>query len=102
MNYFSALLVVLGIELLALLALLGDRRFALHERIPVRWSKDSRPSLYIKRRVGLAVFPVVGTVVLLGLALGRQPVYVLAVSLLALAGGNMLYFRAIDRTMQEA
>lgn len=102
MNYFAALIVILGIELLALLALLGDRRFALQERLPVRWTKDSQPSLYIQRRVGLAVFPVVGTAVLVGLAMGRQPVYVLAISLLALASGNMLYFRAIDRTMQEA
>jgi hypothetical protein len=102
MSYFSALMVVLGIELLALIALLGERHFALHDRIPVRWGKQGRPSLYITRRVGLAFFPVVGTVVLVALAMAHQPVYIIAITQLGLAAANMLYFRAIGRTMQEA
>ena len=102
MSYFSALMVVLGIELLALLALLGERQFALYDRIPVRWGKEGRPSLYITRRVGLAFFPVAGTLLLLVLALTHQPIYILAITQLGLAAANMLYFRAIGRTMQEA
>ncbi|HYP62756.1 MAG TPA: hypothetical protein VEQ16_02650 [Acidocella sp.] len=101
MSYFSAVMVVLGIELLALLALLGERHFAMYDRIPVRWSKAGGPSLYITRRVGLTFFPVVGTLLLLLLALAHQPVYILAITQLGLAAANILYFRAVGRTMEE-
>ena len=102
MSYFSALMVVLGIELLALIALLGERHFALHDRLPVHRSRTSGATLYVTRRLGLAFFPVGGTLLLLGFALARQPPYIIAITQLALAAANMLYFRAIGRTMQEA
>jgi hypothetical protein len=95
-------MVILGTELLALLALLGDRRFTLHDKIPVHWGRGAKPNLYAPRRLGLAVFPVAGTLLLLGLAFGRQPVFMLAIAQLALAACNMLYFRAVGRTFGQA
>ena len=95
-------MVILGIELLALLALLGDRRFTLHEKIPMHWGRGTKPNLYAPRRLGLAVFPVIGTVLLVSLAFGRQPVFMLAITQLGLAAGNMLYFHAVGRTFAQA
>ncbi len=95
-------MVILGVELLALLALLGDRRFTLHDKIPVHWSRGAKPNLYAPRRLGLAIFPVIGTVVLLSLAFGREPVFMLGLAQLGLAACNMLYFHAVDRTFAQA
>jgi len=95
-------MVVLGVELLALLALLGDRRFTLHDKIPVHWSRGSKPNLYAPRRLGLAIFPVIGTVVLLSMAFGREPVFMLVLVQLGLAACNMLYFHAVGRTFAQA
>ena len=102
MNNFAALTVIMGIELLALLAFLGDRRFALHEAIPVYWRKGKPSRLYIKRRIGLAVFPVAGTVLLVTMAVEGKPVYLLAFTQLSLAALNMLYFRAIDGAVNNS
>lgn len=102
MSSFAALMVILGIELLALLALLGDRRFTLHDKIPVHWGRGTKPNLYAPRRLGLAAFPLIGTVVLLSLAFGRQPVFMLAIAQLALAACNLLYFHAVGRTLNQA
>lgn len=102
MTAFPALMVILGMELLALLALLGERQFALHEKIPVCWKRGFQPSLYAQRRVALSLFPLFGSVILLGMGFGRQPIYVLAVVQLALAAANLVYFRTIARSLREA
>jgi hypothetical protein len=98
MSPFAGLMVILGIELLALLALLGDRRFTLHDNIPVHWGWGEKPNTYAPRRIGLAIFPLIGTLALLGLALVHQPVFILAITQLGLAAGNLLYFHAVART----
>ncbi len=102
MSSFTALTVVMGIELLALLALLGERQFALHEVIPVYWRKGKPSRLYIKRRAGLAVFPVLGTALLVAMAAAKKPVYLLALTQLTLVALNMLYFRAINRAVNDS
>ncbi len=102
MSAFHALMVILGIELLALLALLGDRKFTLHDKIPVHWSRGAKPNIYAPRRLGLAMFPVVGTVLMLSLACAGQPVFILAIAELALAAANLLYFHAVGRTISNA
>jgi hypothetical protein len=99
---FPALMVILGIELLALLALLGDRKFSLHDKIPVHWGRGSNPNLYAPRRVGLSLFPVLGTVLLVVLVIIHQPVFILAVAQLSLATCNLLYFHAVSRTFGNA
>lgn len=101
MTPFSALMVILGMELLALLALLGDRRFSLHEKIPVYWGKKDRPNIYAPRRLGLSILPVIGSVLLLALALARQQLFVLTIVELAMATLNLLYFHAISRTFAK-
>jgi hypothetical protein len=101
MNAFSGLVVILGVALLSLLALLGDRQFAIQDRIPIRWGRAERPNLYISRRLGLCVFPVVGTVLMLALALHGLPTFVVASAQLALAAANLLYFHAIGRALQD-
>lgn len=99
---FPALMVILGIELLALLALLGDRRFSLYDKIPVHWGRGTRPNLYAPRRLGLALFPAVGTLLLVVLVIIHQPVFILAIAQLALATCNLLYFHAVSRTFSNA
>jgi hypothetical protein len=100
MGATSALVVCLGVALFALLALEGDKQFAARARIPIHWGIDMRPNGWASRRFGLALFPVIGTVLLLALALSGQPVFVLAAVLLGLAAGNLVYFRAISHTPQ--
>jgi hypothetical protein len=98
----SAMVVGLGVALFALLTLLGDRQFAHQEKVPVRWGNPKRPPLYAPRWLGLTILPLLGMLLLLALWFGRQPVYILAATVLAVAALNMLYFRAIERFLAEA
>jgi hypothetical protein len=97
----SAMVVSLGVALFALLALLGDRQFALQERVPVRWGNPNRPTLYAPRWLGLTILPILGMVLLVALWFAKQPVYILASAVLAGAALNILYFRAISRFLAE-
>jgi hypothetical protein len=102
MHPFAAVVTCLGLALFALLALLGDRQFANQERLPVRWGDPGRPKLYAPRRIGLAILPTTGTVLLLILGICRQPAFLLAAVVLAFAAGNLLYFRAVRRVLADA
>lgn len=84
----TVIVVFLGIMLLALLALQGERRFA---------GRSAAPS-----RLSLAVFPVTGTIMLIVLWQGGGSVFILAIVLLAVAAVNLLYFRAIGRAIPAA
>ncbi|WP_297488887.1 hypothetical protein [Acidocella sp.] len=97
MSTDAVLLVCMGVVLFTLLALEGERRFAGRARIPIHWGFDMRPNGAAPRRIGLAIFPVLGSTVLLVLGLHGAPVFILAAALLSLATLNCLYFRAVAR-----
>lgn len=101
MSPLAAILIFLGIALFSLLALLGERQFAQLERLPVHWGSGARPDIFAPRRVALSIFPALGLLLLLALAFGGQPVYLLASVMLAVAACNLIFFRAIGRTLQE-
>jgi hypothetical protein len=98
----AAIVVCLGVALFALLALLGDRQFSSWDRIPIHWGFNGKPNGYASRIVGLAMFPVIGILVLVALALAHVPVFLLAALLLALVAGNLIYFKAVARALANA
>ena len=98
----SGMVVGLGVALFALFALLGDRQFANQEKVPVRWGRNNRQPIYAPRWFGLMVLPVLGVLLLLAMWFGKQPVYILAATVLAVAALNLLYFRAIERFLAAA
>lgn len=101
MNPLAAMIVCLGIAVLGLLASLGEHQFADQERLPVHWGRRGNPNSYAPRPLALAIIPVIGILTLAGLAWAGEPVYVLTVVLLGFAAGNLVYFRAARRTLQE-
>lgn len=101
MDLLAAMILCLGIALFGLLALLGDRQFANQERLPVYWGAGGSAKAYAPRGFALSVFPAVGLLTLAGLAWAGKPVFILTLLLLGFTGGNLIFFRAIARTLQE-
>ena len=101
MSPLAAILVILGLAVFGLLALLGERQFAGRERIQLRLASGEHPGIFAPRWFILAIFPFLGLAVLLGLAFGGAPVFILSCALLAMAACNLIYFRAIGRILQE-
>ena len=95
------MVVFLAVALFALMALLGDRQFANWDRIPIHWGLNGKPNGYASRIVGLSIFPVIGIIILVVMALIRVPVFIMAVLLLGLVAGNLIYFRAIARVLSK-
>jgi hypothetical protein len=59
---------LLGIAVMAVIAVRANRRFSDHERLPMQFWLDGTPTWTLPRKYGVAFIPVVGSVILLAVA----------------------------------